>query len=178
MAFGTVHLALFNENQVNEAAEAIAQLHSLGIGDEDISVISGIPLSDRVLGRPMTWTRVPIIAGVGALAGFVVAVLLVFGTQYFYPIRVGIMPSTPIPTSIVVIFELTMLGLLLSTFLGVFIEMISPTYGPAGYDVRVTDGHIGILFSSPTDIDNEVHSRLSELGAELVHRAEVKKLWP
>jgi hypothetical protein len=32
----------------------------------------------------------------------------------------------------VVIFELTMLGLLLSTFLGVFIEMISPTYGPAG----------------------------------------------
>jgi hypothetical protein len=178
MAFGTVHLALFNENQIDEAAEAISQLRDLGIGDEDISVISGIPLSDRVLGRPMTWTRVPIIAGVGAIAGFIVAVLLVFGTQYFYPIRVGTMPSTPIPTSIVVIFELTMLGLLLSTFLGVFIEMISPTYGPAGYDPRVTDGHIGILFSSPTDLDSEVHSRMGELGAELVHRAEVKKLWP
>jgi hypothetical protein len=71
-----------------------------------------------------------------------------------------------------------MLGLLLSTFLGVFVEMISPTYGPAGYDPRITDGHIGILFSSPNDLDNEVHNQLSELGAEMVHRAEVKKLWP
>jgi hypothetical protein len=67
MAFGTVHLALFNENQIDEAAEAISRLRDLGIGDEDISVISGIPLSDRMLGRPMTWTRVPIIAGVGAI---------------------------------------------------------------------------------------------------------------
>jgi hypothetical protein len=178
MAFGTVHLALFREDQINEAAEAIERLRSLGIGDEDISVISGIPLSDRILGRPMTWTRVPIIAGVGAITGFIVAFLLVFGTQYFYPIRVGIMPNTPIPTSIVVMFELTMLGLLLATFLGVFVEMISPSYGPAGYDPRITDGHIGILFSSPNDLDQEVHSRLGELGAEMVHRAEVKKLWP
>ncbi len=87
MASGTVHLALFNEDQVNEAAEAISELHQLGIENEDISVISGIPLSERILGRPMSWTRVPYIAMAGAVAGFVVGALLVFGTQVLYPIQ-------------------------------------------------------------------------------------------
>jgi len=178
MADGTVHMALFREDQLEEAAEAISRLHEMGIGNDDISVISGLPLSDRVLGRPMSWSRVPLIAGVGALAGFVLAFTLVFGSQYFYPIRVGVMPHTPVPTSIVVLFELTMLGMLVSTLLGVVVETISPSFGPAGYDARITDGHIGVLFTSPNELDNQVHSRLTELGAELVHRAEVKKLWP
>jgi hypothetical protein len=177
MADGTVHIALFNEDQVDEAAEAISRLRSLGITDNNISVISGVPLSENILGRPMTWTRVPIIAGVGAVIGFLVAAALVFGTQVFYPIRAGSMPNAPIPTAIVVLFELTMLGMLISTFIGVFIETISPSYGPRGYDPRITDGHIGILFTSPTRLDDDIHSRLGELGAELVHRAEVKKLW-
>jgi hypothetical protein len=178
MAYGTVHLALFREDQLDEAAEAIARLHDIGIGNEDISVISGVPISEHILGRPMSWSRVPIFAAAGAAAGFLIAFLLVFGTQYFYPIRVGTMPSTPVPTSIVVMFELTMLGLMLATFLGVVLEMITPSFGPKGYDARISDGHIGILFTSPNDLDNEVHSRLGELGGELVHRAEVKKLWP
>ena len=178
MASGTVHLALFNEDQVNEAAEAISELHLLGIENEDISVISGIPLSERILGRPMSWTRVPYIAMAGAIAGFIVGALLVFGTQVLYPIHLGDMPNAPIPTSIVVLFELTMLGLLLSTFLGVVVEMISPSFGPAGYDERVTDGKIGILFTSQTEQDKTVHSKLESMGAEIVHRAEVKKLWP
>jgi hypothetical protein len=178
MANGTVYLALFREDQIDEAAEAISGLHELGISNDDISVISGIPLSEKILGRPMSWTRVPVIAGVGAVSGFILAALLVFGTQVFYPIRVGAMPNAPIPTSIVVLFELTMLGMLLSTMLGVVVEMMSPSFGPAGYDERVTDGHIGILFSSPGEKETEVHSRLKNLGAELVHRAEVKNLWP
>lgn len=178
MANGTVHMALFQEDQVDQAAEAISQLQALGIGNDDITVISGIPLSQRILGRPMSWTRVPVIAGAGAVVGFLVALALVFGTQVVYPIRVGNMPNAPIPTSIVVLFELTMLGLLLSTFLGVIVETISPSYGPAGYDPRVTDGKIGILFTSPNELEKEVNGKLGELGAEMIHRAEVKKLWP
>lgn len=178
MASGTVHLALFREDQINEAAEAIHRLTELGIGHDDINVISGVPLSQRILGRPVSWTRVPTIAAVGAVVGFLLALALVFGTQVLYPIRVGNMPNAPIPTAIVVMFELTMLGLLLSTFLGVVVEMISPSYGPKGYDPRITDGHIGILFTSPNDLDTQVHDRLGDLGAEMVHRAEVKSLWP
>jgi len=178
MANGTVRLALFREDQLNQAAEAITRLHEMGIGDEDISVISGMALSERILGRPMSWSRVPLIAIAGAGVGFLIAFFLVFGTQYLYPIRVGAMPNTPVPTSLVVLFEITMLGMLVSTLLGVVAETITPSYGPAGYDPRISHGHIGVLYTSPTNLDNQVRSRLSELGAGIVERPEVKKLWP
>lgn len=176
MAEDTVHLALFGEEQIDQAAEAIGRLHELGISDADISVISGVPYSDKILGRPMSWTRVPQIALVGAGVGFLVALGLTAGTPMLYPIRVGGMPYVPIPTSIVVVFELTMLGLLISTFLGVFVETISPSYGPQGYHPKVTDGHIGVLFTCPPEQDVQMHDALKALGAELVHRSEVKNL--
>ena len=66
MARLLVHLALFKEEQLDEAAEAIQKLHDLGIADQEISVISGTPFSEKMLGRPMSWTRVPIIGISGA----------------------------------------------------------------------------------------------------------------
>jgi hypothetical protein len=172
-----VHMALFKEEQLDEAAEAVQALRDLGVKDKDISVISGTPFSEKMLGRPMSWTRVPLIGGVGAVAGFLVAIFLNFGTPYLYPIRVGGMAYQTIPTSIVVTFELTMLGLLISTFLGVLVETISPSFGPQGYDARITDGQIGVLFSSSAELDPQLHAALSKLGAEIVHGAEAKKLW-
>jgi hypothetical protein len=177
MARNVVHLALFEEDQVDEVAEAIQNLRDLGITDKDISVISGTPLTEKMLGRPMSWTRVPIIAISGAVLGFLTALFFNWGTPFLYPIRVGGMAYQTIPTSFVVFFELTMLGLLISTFLGVFVEMISPSFGPEGYDARVSDGHIGVLFSSTPDLDPQLHQALSDLGAEIIHGAEAKKLW-
>jgi hypothetical protein len=80
-----VHMALFKEEQLDEAAEAVQALRDLGVKDKDISVISGTPFSEKMLGRPMSWTRVPLIGGVGAVAGFLVAIFLNFGTPYLYP---------------------------------------------------------------------------------------------
>jgi hypothetical protein len=177
MARPVVHLALFKEDQLDHATEAIQALRDLGVKDQDMSIISGVPYSEKMLGRPMSWTRVPYIAGAGALVGFLAAMFLNFGTPFLYPIRVGGMPYQAIPTSIVVTFELTMLGLLISTFIGVFVETISPSFGPQGYDPRVTDGHIGVLFSSQPELDPALHEALTRLGAEIIHGAEAKKLW-
>jgi hypothetical protein len=163
-----VHLALFKEDEIDHAAEAVTRLREFGIADRSISVISGVPYSEKILGRPMTWTRVPLIAMSGAVLGFIAALALAFGTPYLYPLSVGNQPIYPIPTTIVVVFELTMLGLLISTFLGVFIETISPTFGPKGYHPKISDGHIGILFSCPRRADDHILKALSELGAELV----------
>lgn len=173
MSDDTIHLALFKEDKIDHVTEALGRLHGLGIGDQDISVISGVPYSDKILGRPMTWTRVPQIGMVGAVFGFVIALVLNWGTPALYPLHVGGQPLFPIPTAIVLIFELTMLGLLLATFLGVFLEMISPSYGPQGYHPKVSDGHIAILFTCPPDLDRKMHAALTELGAEMVHRSEV-----
>jgi len=172
----TVYLALFKEDQINQASEAVTGLRRLGIRDKEISIISGIPYSEKILGRPMSWTRVPLIAILGAGGGLVTALTLTFGTVYLYPLRVGGQPFYAIPTSIVVIFELTMLGLMLSTFLGVFIETISPSFGPKGYHPKISDGQIAILFECPQKLEQNAHKILSELGAEIVHQPEVKNL--
>jgi hypothetical protein len=170
-----VRMILFEEDQVDQASEAIETLHHHGISDKDISVISGVPFSEKILGRPMAWTRVPQIAIAGALFGFIIAMLLNFLVPNLYKLSVGGMPLTPIPTSIVVTFELTMLGLLISTFLGVFIEMLSPSFGPKGYHPKISDGYIGILFSCPTNVEEETCFELQDLGAEIVDVEEVKQ---
>ena len=171
-----VHLAIFKEDRVDEAAEAVDRLRSLGIADKDMSILSGIPYSEHILGRLVSWTRVGLVGLGGAAVGFLIALALSFGTPTLYPIRVGNQPFWAIPTSIVVTFELTMLGLLISTFLGVFIETITPTYGPKGYHPKVSDGNIAILFTCPPELDEQMHAALTPLGAELVHRSEVKDL--
>jgi hypothetical protein len=173
-----VHMALFKEEQLDHAAESISRLRTLGIPDKDISVISGIPFSEKILDRPMSWTNVGRIGLAGAVTGFIVGLLLNFGTPFLYPLRVSNMPTIfPIPTSIVVTFELTMLGLLLSTFLGVFVETISPSFGPKGYHPSVSDGYIAVLFSGPMDLDQQFHTTFEELGATLEHDVEEEKLW-
>lgn len=170
-----VRMILFNEDQIDHASEAIETLHRKGIPEKDISVISGVPFSEKILGRPMAWTRIPQIAIAGAVVGLIIASLLNFLTPHLYKMTVGGMPLTPIPTSIVVTFELTMLGLLISTFLGVFIETISPSYGPKGYHPKISDGYIGILFRCPLNVDEETCLELQDLGAEIVHPSEVKQ---
>ncbi len=173
-----VHMALFKEEQIDHAAEAITRLRSLGIPDRDISVISGIPYSEKILDRPMSWTSVGRIGLGGAIVGFFIALAFAFGTPFLYPLRVSDMPIFfPIPTSIVVVFEITMLGLLISTFIGVFVETITPSYGPKGYHPKVSDGNIAVLFSGPMDLDEKFHSTFAELGATLEHDVEEEKLW-
>ena len=173
----TVHLALFKEDRVDQAAEAVSRLRRLGVKDRNMSVISGVPYSERILGRPMHWTRIPLIAGLGALVGISIGAFLNFGTPLLYPtIRVGGQPLLAIPTGIIIIFEIGMLGLMIATFLGVLVETITPSYGPKGYDPRVSDGYIGILFDAPDEIDTRMHATLTELGAEIIHRSEVKTL--
>lgn len=166
MAEKAVRLALFREDQIDQAAEALTHLRQMGVSDRDISVISGVPLSDRVLGRPISWTRITQIGIVGAVLGFIVAVALSMGTPYLYPLKVGRLAIFPIPTTIVVVFELTMLGLLISTFLGVLVETITPSFGPRGYHPKITDGHIGILFSNASEKDEEITGALEALGAD------------
>lgn len=169
----TVHMMLFPEDRLDEAADALAKLRESGYSHDDISVISGVPISERVLGRPLAWTHIGKIGIAGALLGLIIALFLAIGTPLLYPLRVGGQPLFAIPTTIVVVFELTMLGLLISTFLGVAVEMLSPSFGPKGYHPDVTNGKIAILFNSAPQLDGELEHSLKAIGAEF---AEVQKL--
>jgi hypothetical protein len=107
-------MGLFTD--VGRSADAIDNLRLLGLREEDMGLMMGVPYTEKMTGRPKIFDRVPWMSILGALGGLMVALFLMAGTQLLYPIRVAGRPLVTIPPSLVVIFELTMLGLMLGTF--------------------------------------------------------------
>lgn len=167
-------LALFGD--IDPAADAVEALHNFGMEDGDINVISGIPVTEPMLGRPHQWTNVPRLAIGGALAGFLVGLFISVGTPLLYPIHVGGQPIVPIPPSIIVIFEMTMLGMLVTTFLGVFLDSQFPSYKPKEYVPQISDGKIAVLFNCTDENEGELTNMMEKLGAESVVPAEAQQL--
>ena len=166
-------LAVFPD--LEPAANAIDKLRSLGVPDGQMNVISGIPVTEAMLGRPRQWTNVPRLALGGAISGLVVGLFLVF-TPLLYFIPVGGQPTIPGAPSVVVIFELTMLGLLISTFLGVFLDSTFPTYRPMEYVPEISDGKVAILFHCPLAKREKFAKAMSAHGAEKVEVAEAQQI--
>jgi hypothetical protein len=167
-------LAVFSD--LEPAADAIEQLRTLGVGDECMNVISGIPVTEAMLGRPSQWTNVPRLALGGSLIGLLTGIFLAFVSPNMYQIQVGGQGFVPGPPSVVVLFEMTMLGMLLSTFLGVFLDSTFPNYRPMHYVAEVSDGKIAILIECPQADEKKLTDALKKLGAESVQEAEAQHL--
>jgi hypothetical protein len=169
-------LAVFPD--LEPAANAIEHLRSIGIHDECMNIISGIPVTEAMLGRPHQWTNVPRIAMGGAILGFGAGFFLAYITPYIYPypIQVSTQSFIPGPPTVVVLFELTMLGMLLSTFLGVFLDSFFPNYRPMKYVPEVSDGKIAILVECSHVEEKKVTDALTKMGAESVNPAEAQHL--
>src|SRR5512135_866975 len=118
MADNLTLLALFTE--IDPAVKAIDKLHEMGIADKKMDIISGIPFSQAVLGRPKLPTFIHRLALGGAMLGLIAALFLIFGIPGLYPLQVGGQPVFPIPPFLIIGFELTMLGLMGAAFLGLF----------------------------------------------------------
>jgi hypothetical protein len=167
-------LAVFPD--IDPAAHAVEKLREIGIADEHVNVIAGIPVTEAMLGRPRHWSNVPRLALGGAVAGMALGLFLAFGTPSLYPLEVGGQPLYPGPPSIVVIFEMTMLGMLISTFLGVFLDSRFPSYTPKEYVPEVSDGKIAILIECAPDAEKEIEEEMTKIGAEQVKHAEATLL--
>jgi hypothetical protein len=167
-------LAIFPD--VNPAAVGIKTLRELGIQDDHVDVISGLPITEAMMGRKKHPSHVPTIAFGGAVVGFVLGGLLAFWTPISYPINVGGQPIISGPPSVVVLFELTMLGMLLSTFVGVFLDSKFPNYEPKEYVTEVSDGKIALLIDCLGDEEEKIISALTKVGAESVRQAEAHQL--
>ena len=170
----TTLLALFEE--IDPAANAIEKLHEMGMTNDRIEVISGVPISHRMLGRPHPWTNVSRLALVGAVGGFLFGLFLNFGTPSLYAVRVGGQALFPIPPGLILVFEMTMLFALLSTFLGVFLESYFPNYSRMDYVPEISDGKIGVFFRVLREEQEKFVEALSQLGAESVRAVEAQPL--
>ena len=167
-------LALFED--IDPAAEAIEKLYELGLESDQMDIISGVPISNHILGRPKVKTGVPRLGIVGLTLGLLAGAFFIYGIPYLYPLHVGGQPVFPIPPGIIIIFELTMLGLMGFSFIGVFVFSRFPSYEPMDYVPQVSDGKIAVFFRCSKDRQEEFEKAMRTMGAESVEPKEAQKL--
>jgi hypothetical protein len=174
MSETTTLLALFGE--IDPASEAVEKLRQMGVADEHVDVITGTPVTEAMLGRPEAHTNVPRFAMAGAILGMVFGLFLTVATPNLYSVYVGGQPLIPVPPSVVVTFEMMMLGMLIVTFIGVFLESVYPDLSPKEYIPEISDGKLAILFACPSGEQGKFESAMKTLGAESVRIAERTQL--
>jgi hypothetical protein len=167
-------VALFKD--IDPSAEAIERLRLMGLQDDQIEVVSGVPILERALGRPKKHTNVTRLALGGAGLGFLLGLFLAYGTPYLFSVHVGGQPLYPVPPGIILVFEMSMLGLMGSAFLGVFLESRFPAYRPAKYLPDVSEGKIAVLFDCPSVDQDKFIQAMQALGAQSVGPAEARRL--
>jgi hypothetical protein len=174
MPDSTILLAMFED--LEPAANGIEKLHDLGIADDQMNIISGIPIRNTILGRPSALTYVARIAFMGAIGGFLLGVFFVWGTPFLFPLHVGGQGVYPVPQLFIIVFEMTMLGLMLFAFIGMFVDSGFPSYTPKEYVPEISDGKIAILFRCPGGARKKIEEALKKAGAESVEPAEARQL--
>ena len=166
MSDSTMLLAVFED--IEPAANGIEKLHELGIGDDQMNVISGIPIRPSILDRPSALTNVSRIAMTGAILGFLLGIFFVWGTPFLFPLHVGGQPVYPVPQLLIIVFEMTMLGLMGFAFLGMFVDSGFPSYTPKEYVPEISSGKIAVLFQCEGSDQKKIVDALTKLGAESV----------
>jgi hypothetical protein len=124
------------------AQHAFNGLKEIAIPEGDIVVLSSEPFEGYGFMRSHHRTAMPWIAVLGAFSGMGAGYLLTSLTQQAWPIETGGMPIVTNWTNLIVIFELTMLGAVLSTVATFFVTSGLPSRLPRLYDPAIADGKI------------------------------------
>jgi hypothetical protein len=129
---------------VDPAAKAVETLIREGFPEEEITSLTSVAYPEGVLVRTAErfWFRWAAVAGgvIGAIAGFGLAA----GTALLYPVQTGDKPIIAFYPAGIITFELTMLGAMLGTIAGMFLEIRLPPRTARPYDPAVSGECIGI----------------------------------
>jgi mono/diheme cytochrome c family protein len=158
-----VLLALFDD--LDPVSDAMRKLRQMGLSDDRVTVMSSVPYEPQMLARPRARDQMPGVALLGAILGLVTAVSLLAAAFLLYPLVQGGQPIVPIPPSLVIAFEVMLLGTMWTIFFGFFVVNRLPAFGRPVYDSRITLGMIGVLVRPDPTQAREVESALREAGA-------------
>jgi hypothetical protein len=164
-------LGLFNN--VEAAADAIDRLHKLDVSDEKILVLSGSPYKPEMLGRPHHHGKVGLASLVGAILGVLLAAFLTAGIFLLYPLSQGGQPLIPIPSSLIIFFEVTMLGTMWAAFFSMLVLSGMPVFKVQPYDPRITEGYIGVQATLDEKSSDEVGKAFKDAGTVEVKQEKV-----
>ena len=167
-------LGLFEE--VAQAGDAIDALRKIGVSDRKITVMSSVPLAPKMLGRKHAHHWLLPLVGVGALGGFGLGFFLTVIMPQLYPIVVAGRDIVNVPPAFIILFEMTMLGIMLATFVGFVLENGFPKFGPKLYDKRIAEGYIGVEAQVNDDVLFERARKVfSDHGAQYLQEVEARR---
>lgn len=157
----------------DSARKALSALRTgspeLRIKKESIIVISSVPLEGEGLGWNEQRSFMPWLAVVGGLLGGTAGYALASFTQRTYPLPTGGMPIVALWPTGIVIYELMMLGAILTTIITFLISARLPRYRSRIYDPEVSYGKVLVgVAETDRDLSEKVRQRLLEQGAEQV----------
>ncbi len=156
-------LGLFERPE--QVAEALDRLRAAGFGEHEVEILSGSPYPEGAFGEPPVRHKLYVFPFVGAACGFAVGLLLTIGTQLSFPLVTGGKPVLSIPPMINVLYEGTMLGAIIFTFLGVLFESRLPDFRPTPYDPRISEGYLGVVVRRTAGHAAEARAALRAAGA-------------
>jgi hypothetical protein len=139
--------ALYASGQ--SAQEGVNRLRGAGLADRDITILSAQPMEDFEFGHIDSKNRMWWLACGGALVGMAMAYGIVYVAQMSWPMNVGALPAFAWWPSLIIIFELTMLGAILTTVVALIVTGSLPGRGEKLYDPAVTDGQILVGVENP-----------------------------
>ena len=134
-------LGLFQ--QPEPAADAMDGLKEAGFELGTFDVLTGTPYPEGAFGEHVPQHRLFRYPGFGAIVGFTLAVFLTSVTQLAYPMVTGGKPILSLFAMLIIMYEMTMIGIV--------IESRLPNMKPGIYDTRITEGWIGIVVTFDDD---------------------------
>ena len=157
----------------HSARRAVAALRAessgLHIKPQSIVIMSSEPLEEAGFGWEEQRTLLPWLAPLGGLLGGAGGYALAAFTQRTYPLPTGGMPIVAMWPTGIIMYELTMLGAILTTIVTFLVAAGLPNYGKRLYDPEVTNGKILVGISDPNrECRAELEQRLLREGAEQV----------
>jgi len=126
-----------------EAAQrAYTSLKRAGVASGEITVVSGEPFEAFEFSHRDHSMILFRLALLGGIIGFISAVALTRGTELAWPLVTGGMPIVAWWPNLVIIFEMTMLGAIVTTVVSLLVSSKLPSFRQDLYDPAVSDGKI------------------------------------
>ncbi len=126
----------------DSAQTAVNNLRRAGVADGDITVISAEPHEEYEFSHRDKPTWIFQLAGLGGAIGLSAGYLLTSATQRAWPIVTGGMPIVSTWPNLIVMFELTMLGAVVTTVITLLVTADLLRRRPRLYDPEVSNGRI------------------------------------
>ena len=105
----------------------------------------------------------------GAVVGGTCGLLLTTLSQKSYPIFTGGMSLTPAWTNGIIVYEMTMLGAILTTLVVLLVGAGLPSFKPVIADPEIGAGRILVGVVDPPDgAQSELEGRLRQAGAQQI----------